>query len=353
MSTHRAVCFTLWFSTHNNLRYADLFARIGAVVRFHKVTLSSQRILRGVQYRLWHALREAVIYPRVIRYLGGRYDTLFTVDCSQIALWPRPNSVVVDVDDPLFSADEVVALNLPQVKAIIVTTEKAKSIFQSLGVDRPIHVIPQGVPVGNTDPVEVEKIRRSFKNADDVIVGYNAPTLTMAADGPNRGRGGQDDLDFLLGALDDARKLEPRLKLWLFGVPSEALKQHISRGRESWVKLFGYVSFFEMLNYLKNVDIGVYPRIWDPPPARFSLKIAQFMGCGIPIVSRELDESFIISEAGCGIVCKTQRAFTEALVDLTKNKEKRVSIGAAGRSYAEINLDWSVLVPAYKAILTS
>ena len=343
----------MWSSTHNNLRYADLFARIGPVVRFHKVTLSAQRILRGVQYRLWHALRETIIYPRVIGYLGKRYETLYTVDCSQIASWPRPNSVVVDVDDPLFSAEEVAALNLPQVKAIIVTTGKARSIFQRLGVDRPIHVIPQGVPVGNTDPDKVEKIRRSFKNADDVIVGYNAPTLTMVADGPNRGRGGQDDLDFLLGALDDARKLEPRLQLWLFGVPSEALKQHISREDQAWVKLFGYVPFFEMLNYLANVDIGVYPRTWDPPPARFSLKIAQFMGCGIPIVSRDLDESFIISEAGCGIVCKTQRAFSEALVNLAKNNEERISIGKAGRSYAETHLDWSVLVPAYKAILTS
>jgi glycosyltransferase involved in cell wall biosynthesis len=87
------------------------------------------------------------------------------------------------------------------------------------------------------------------------------------------------------------------------------------------------------------------------PPARSRVK--KFMACGIPVVSRDLDESFILSEARCGIVCKTQRDFTQALVELTRNREKRASLGKAGRSYAETNLDWSVLVPIYKKVLMS
>jgi glycosyltransferase involved in cell wall biosynthesis len=347
----KAVCFTLWFSTHNNPRYADLFPRFDTLVRFYKVTLSGHRLLRGVQYRLWHALRKKLIYPRVLRYLSQRYETLFTVDCSQIPMWSRPESVVVDIDDPVFTPAEVYALNMPQVRAIVVTTEKAKGIFQSLGVKRPIHVIPQGVPVGHTDPQKVEALRRQFKSDSDVIVGYHAPTLTMSADGSNRRRSDQDDLDFLFRAFDDARKSEPRLKLWLFGKPSEALKEHVDRGHQSSVKLFGYVPFSEMLNYLANVDIGIYPRTWTPPPARFSVKIAQFMACRIPVVSRDLDESFVLREARCGIVCKTQEDFSRALVELTQSAEKRAELGRAGLNYAQTNLDWSVLVPVYKKIL--
>jgi glycosyltransferase involved in cell wall biosynthesis len=348
---NKAVCFTLWFSTHNNPRYADLFPRLDAHVRFHKVTLSHHRILRGVQYRLWHALRQKLIYPCVLRYLSQRYETLFTVDCSQIPMWPRAESVVVDIDDPVFTPAEVCALNMPQVRAIVVTTEKAKGIFQSLGVKRPIHVIPQGVPVGQTDRQKVKSIRRKFKNQSDVIVGYHAPTLTMAADGSNRRRSDQDDLDFLFIAINEVRKLEPRIKLWLFGEPSEALKKHVIQGRESWVKLFGYVPFSEMLNYLANVDIGVYPRTWNPPPARFSVKIAQFMACGIPVVSRDLDESFVVTDAGCGIVCKSQADFSRALADLAQSVERRNELGNAGRAYAKTNLDWSVLMPLYREIL--
>jgi glycosyltransferase involved in cell wall biosynthesis len=348
---NKAVCFTLWFSKHNNPRYADLFPRLDAHVRFHKVTLSHHRILRGVQYRLWHALRQKLIYPGVLRYLGYRFETLFTVDCSQVSMWPRPKSVVVDIDDPVFSPAEVEALNLPQVKAIVVTTEKAKSIFEQLGVVRPIHVVPQGVPVGQTEPQKVAAIRGEFKNEGDVIVGYHAPTLTMSADGSNRRRSDQDDLDFLFAAFEDARKIEPRIKLWLFGEPSEALNNHVLQGRESWVKLFGYVPFSEMLNYLANVDIGVYPRTWTPPPARFSVKIAQFMACRIPVVSRDLDESFVLKEAGCGVVCDSQDDFSGALVELARSAEKRAELGNAGRVYAQTKLDWSILVPIYKEIL--
>jgi glycosyltransferase involved in cell wall biosynthesis len=347
----KAVCFTLWSSMHNNPRYADLFPRLDPIVRFYRIVLSRHRVLRGVQYRLWNAFRQKLIYPGTLRYLGERFETLFTVDCSQIPMWRRAESVVVDIDDPVFTAEEVTALNLPQVRAIVVTTEKAKGIFQSLGVTRPIHVVPQGVPIGQTDHQKVETIRRQFKSGSDVIVGYHAPTLTMAADGSNRRRSDQDDLDFLFAALKDARKIEPRIKLWLFGEPSQALKKHVLEGRESWVKLFGYVPFSEMQNYLGTVDIGVYPRTWTPPPARFSVKIAQFMACGIPVVSRDLDESFVVTDAGCGIVCKSQEDFSRALVELARSAEKRAELGNAGRIYAQTNLEWSVLVPLYKEIL--
>jgi glycosyltransferase involved in cell wall biosynthesis len=107
-----------------------------------------------------------------------------------------------------------------------------------------------------------------------------------------------------------------------------------------------------MLNYLANVDIGVYPRTWIPPPARFSVKIAQFMACGIPVVSRNLDESSILKEARCGIVCDSQDDFSQALVAMATCPEKRAELGNAGRAYAQANLDWSVLVPKYKEILT-
>jgi len=347
IDTHTAVCFTLWFSTHNNHRYADLFPRLDGLVRFYKVILSRHHVLRALQYRLWRALSRKLLYPGVFRYLGQRYETLFTVDYYQIPAWPRRESVVVDIDDPVFSPTEVQLLNLPQVKTIIVTTAKAKTTFEQLGVTRPICVIPQGVSMEQMDPYKIQEIRTQFKGERDVVTGYHAPTLTLSCDGPSRARGDQDDLDFLFAAVERARQVEPRIKLWLFGEPSEAVKQYAAEAA-GWIKLFGYLRLADLLNYISNLDIGVYPRTWSPPPGRFSIKIAQFMACAVPIVATGADEALIVQEAQCGIVCPSQEYFSKALVELALAPEKRTELGKAGQRYAMTNLNWTKLMQCYE-----
>lgn len=348
----QAICFTLWFRKHNNPRYAVLFPQLEPVVQFRKVTLSHRRILRGLQFRVWKALRRGLTYPAVARYFAGRYPTVFTVDTHQIPAWPENQRVVVDMDDPVFSPTEFQILKLPQVKAIVVTTEQAKAIYRQQGITCPIHVIPQGVSVEQIDEKRIREIGAQFKKDRDVVVGYHAPTLTLASDGPGRAREGQDDLDFLFAAIEAARKSEPRMKLWLFGEASEAVKRYAAE-RPGWIKVFGYVSLSDILNYVSNFDIGVYPRTWAQPRGRFNVKLAQFMACGIPVVSTHLDESFILREAGCGIVCQSEENFSKALVELAQSADKRAALAKAGRAYARTNLDWSILVPMYKQILTS
>lgn len=351
MSVRKAVCLTMWFPQHNNPRYAALFPRLSRVVCFRKFHLSERRLIRAVQYRLWNSLSRVLIYPALSQYLARKYETLYTVTTEQIRTWPRQRSVVVDLDDPMFTKAEVSALNLPQVKALIVTTNKAKKLFQEMGVTAPIHVIPQGVAVGQIDPRKRREIRARFKSADDVVVGFHAPSLTLAADGAQRARGNQDDLDFLFQALERARQVEPRLKLWLFGNPSESVKAHVQKGRSHWVKLFGYVELSEMLTYLADLDIGVYPRTWSPPPGRFSVKIAQFMACGVPVVSTQLDEGLILQEARSGLLCRSLEEFADTLVELARAPEKRSRLGLSGKRYAEQKLEWSVLMPAYLELL--
>ena len=351
MNARKAVCLTMWFPQHNNPRYAALFPRLAEVVRFRKFHLSERRLIRAAQYRLWNGLSRVLIYPTLINYLARKYETLYTIGTEQIRTWPRDRSVVVDLDDPMFTKAEVNALNLPQVKALIVTTNKAKMLFQEKGVTAPIHVIPQGVAMGQIDAAKRHEIRSRFKNENDIVVGFHAPSLTLAADGAQRARGNQDDLDFLFQALEQARQAEPRLKLWLFGNPSESIKAHVQQGRRDWVKLFGYVELSEMLNYLADLDIGVYPRTWSPPPGRFSVKIAQFMACGVPVVSTQLDEGLILEEAGSGVMCRSLDEFVDALVELAQSPAKRSTLGLSGKRYAEQKLEWSVLMPAYLQLL--
>jgi glycosyltransferase involved in cell wall biosynthesis len=348
---NKALCFTLWFRTHNNLRYAVLFPELVPVVEFCKVTLSDRRLVKALQFRLWIGLNRRVIYPAVARHFARRYPTVFTVDTYQIPAWPETQRVIVDMDDPVFSPREFEILKLPQVKVIVVTTEKAKAIYQRHGITCAIHVIPQGIPVDQINGSKVQEICAQFKGDRDVVIGYHAPTLTLLFDGPHRVRGGQDDLDFLFTALGTARKVEPRLKLWLFGKPSASVKKYAAVAGADWIRLFGYVPFSDILNYVSSLDIGVYPRTWVQPPARFNVKLAQFLACGVPVVSTDLDESFIVRETGCGIVCKSQEDFAEALVALAQSAEKRAELGNAGRTYAKRNLDLPTLASIYRDIL--
>jgi glycosyltransferase involved in cell wall biosynthesis len=342
---------TLWFPQHNNPRYAALFPQLASAVRFRKIHLSERRWLRAVQYRLWQRLSDAVIYPALIQHLARKYQTLYTTAPEQLRAWPRNRSVVIDIDDPLYSEAEVRALSLPQVKAVVVTTDRAKALFREKGVTTPIHVIPQGVAMAQVDLAKQREIRARCENSDDIIVGFHAPSLTLAADGAQRARGDQDDLDFLFHAVEQARRGEPRLRLWLFGHPSQSLKAHVLQGRHHWVKLFGYVELRQMLTYLSAVDIGVYPRTWSPPPGRFSVKIAQFMACGVPVVSTALDEGLILQEANSGVLCRSADEFAAALLELARSPGKRAELGRSGKDYAEANLDWSVLIPNYLKLL--
>jgi glycosyltransferase involved in cell wall biosynthesis len=354
MISHKksVLCFTLWFRKHhNNPRYAALFPQLAQEVDFLTLTLSHRRLVRALQFRIWMALRRHLIYPAVARYFGARYPTIFTVDWSQIPAWPEAQRVVVDMDDPVFSPLEIGILKLPQVRAIVVTTEQAKRIYEENGVTCPIHVIPQGVGIEQFAPEKIDSIRTQFRKESDIVVGYHAPTLTLRADGPRRPRDGQDDLDFLFSALEDARRTEPKIKLWLIGQSSDSVQKYVADGRSDWIKMFGYIPLSDILNYVSNFDIGVYPRTWKQPPARFNVKLAQFMACGVPVVSTNLDESFIIRETRSGIVCNSPEDFSEALVTLANSEEKRAELANAGRIYALKNLDWSALMPIYKEIL--
>ncbi len=341
----KAVCFTYWFRGHNNPSHAALFARLGAVVEFNKVTFSRRRMVRALQYRLWMGLRERVIYPLVLRRLSQRYNTLFTVDPRQVPFWEK--NVIVDMNDPNYDPATLRLLSLPQVKAIVVSTKRTKEALHKLGVPTPVYVIPQVVPV-QVDPRDRQVIRERFRNEDEVVAGYLAPSLSMKGDGAGRWRQGMDDLDLLFAAVEQARKDAPHIRLWLFGVPSASVRRY-AEGK-SWITLFGYVPLPQVLSYVANFDIGAYPRTLALPQGAFSMKLIQYMAFGLPVVSTAVEETLMLEEAGCGIVCRSEEDFSAALVDLARSPEKRAELGRPGKEYARTHTHWSHL-PNYEGIV--
>src|SRR3954463_13218827 len=91
-------------------------------------------------------------HPALLRRASRRYRSLFTADNEQIPLFDGP--VVADVDDPFFRPREVELLSHPSLKAYVVTAERAARRFEELGVEKPWHVVPQGVSLGSIDEQE-------------------------------------------------------------------------------------------------------------------------------------------------------------------------------------------------------
>lgn len=343
--SRQVVCLTLWFPEHNNVRSEELLARLESFVDVYKLRLSRNRIVRAVQVRVWRVLKGWLIYPVVLRYLARKYALLLTFDTGQAALWPRIESVIVDTDDPMFTSAEIELLGSRQVRSIVVTTDEARQAFRELGVVKPIYVIPQGVDL---ELLERRKgaVNNHCEGNQDIVAGYLAPGLTLSREGPGRWRGGQDDLDLLFESFAAAHRIQPRLRLWLIGRPSSAVEDYAKD--KAWVKLFGYVPVADTWRYISNFDIGLYPRTLSLP-IRFSFKIAQYMACGLPVISTLSDA--LLEEVGCGIVCGSEKELADSLVDLAGSPGKRYQLGQAGARYARKELGWPQLVRKYEKIL--
>jgi glycosyltransferase involved in cell wall biosynthesis len=349
-----ATWFLYKFRGHNNSRFEALVHGLREDVAWHGFTFSDRRLVRGAQFRLWKLVDRRVVYPWVLPRLARRYQVLMTVEAAQIAFWPREKSVILDIDDPWFTPEEIESLNLPQVKAIVTTTTKAKNIYLDAGVRNPILVIPQPVAsdgAGAPDPKRVESIRASLRKSDELVVGYSAPTFTVRADGPRRARNGLDDIDLLIAAMERARRTEPRLVLWLIGSVSTGVRKLAAQ--RAWIRMLGYLPLNQMLDYTANFDIAVYPRTVHVPPAHFSVKIAQYLTCGIPIVATEVDEASFVLEAEAGRICRDEDAFSTALSELASSPELRGRLGEAGRRYARANLDWQAGLRTFRELLRS
>jgi glycosyltransferase involved in cell wall biosynthesis len=71
----------------------------------------------------------------------------------------------------------------------------------------------------------------------------------------------------------------------------------------SKVRLLGAVPRRFLLNYVCNFDIGVYSREVDHR-GRFSVKLIEYMGCGVPIVATKTTETQIIDDVRAGFRAK-------------------------------------------------
>jgi glycosyltransferase involved in cell wall biosynthesis len=326
---------SIWYPHHNNPRYAELLPRLSRLDAYLFV-IAERQPARGVHFRTLRWGRPAW-YPIVLGAAARRYTGLLTADNEQIRHFRGP--IVSDVDDPTFTPREVALLSSPQVAAYVVTAERAARRFESLGVEKPWHVIPQGVSLRSLSRDGTAQI--GMRRGDgEVVVGYMAAFLLSASD-----RGGDNPLynvDHLLKLWDEIHERSPRARLWLLGGASEQVLARCA-GRSDIV-VFGRVPREQVLDHVANFDLALYPRTADQGIQ--AAKVAEYMGVGVPTVSYDFEVTSVLRETGAGVLVEGPRDFVDAVVRLVADGPARRGLAAAA-ARAGRELDWDLLGRRY------
>jgi glycosyltransferase involved in cell wall biosynthesis len=333
----RIAYFSTWYRGHNNPRYTQLLPRIERLDAY-LLTFPGPLLPRAAATVAWQRTRSRV-EPAVLRALSRRYRNAFVTETNYLEHITVP--VVADVDDPRFDEREVRLLAGDNVAAYVVTAETAARRLESLGVDTPWHVVPQGVDLTglDLDSAAADRERRAAR-----VAGYIAAFLLLPDD-----RGGGNplyDVSHLLDLWDEVHERVPSARLELIGRPSDRLRRRLADRDD--VALTGPIPQGLVLPRIAAFDVGLYPRVADQGIR--SVKIAEFLGAGVPIVSYDYRVVDDVREAGAGVLVDTPREFSEALVRLLTDESERARLGAAARA-AGRDRDWDVLAQRYRAML--
>jgi glycosyltransferase involved in cell wall biosynthesis len=340
MSDRDVFYFNTWYRGHNNARYAELLPRLERL-RTYLLTFPRPRVARGVTERAWRVVRPG-IEPVAIKALERRHRYAFVTDFDQLATLRVPS--IVDVDDIDFTEANAALLGRAGVAAYTVTDSSIAHRLETMGVDRPWYVIPQGVALDSLDLADVRAVAERHRAPDVVVVGYLAAFLLLPGD-----RGGEDamyNIEHLLELWSEIAARVPEARLWLVGAPSAQVRQRLAGRRD--VELFGSVPRDHLLSYVANFDIALYPRTEDRG-VRAS-KVAEYLGVGAPIVSYNYDVVADVRDAGAGILVEQPRDFVDAVVRLAQDGRARAGLAAQAKAAGE-RRDWRVLAPQVADIL--
>ena len=334
----RVAFFNTWYRGHNNARYSELLPRLERVDSY-LLTFPRARPLRIAAERSWRATR-GLVEPALLRGMERRYRYSLVTDLGQLPVLTVP--CVADVDDPRSDSPEL--LDRPNVAAYVVTDESVARRYEQLGLERPWHVVPQGVALDSLDEASVREVARRHREPATCVVGYLSAYLLLPGD-----RGAANPLynvEHLFELWDELSAKDPSLRLWLVGGAGKQVQRRCAGRRD--ITLFGRVPREQLLSYVANFDIALYPRTADQG-VRAS-KIAEYFGAGVAIVAYDYEVVGDVRSAGAGLLVETPQEFVAAVERLARDPAERLRLAAAARA-AGRERDWRKLAERYAEIL--
>lgn len=228
--------------------------------------------------------------------------------------------VILDIDDPNFSTKELEIINLPKVKALVVTTTYIEEIYRvEYNVYKPIYVIPTPLDVGKSS---------KNKNKEKFIVGYFSSFIN------------EQELEQIV-EIADKLTIYKEIEIWVIGKKATEIDRNN-------IRYFGYLEHDEMLKLVQEFNIGLYVRSNDLR-GRLSVKLIEMMSMGIPIVSTDVSEAFCVIEGKAGyVVPKIELPL--AVEKMYKDQEFQEKCSKRAKSYSE-KFEGDIVAENYRNLL--
>ena len=106
----------------------------------------------------------------------------------------------------------------------------------------------------------------------------------------------------------------------------------------------------DVLNYVSAFDIGLFPREVDAG-GYASIKLLEYMACGVPVVGTRVSEMDVVLEAKAGIRADDWEDFALWIKRLCREDPLRVALGERGRAFAA-ERSWEHVAAEYGSLLS-
>jgi len=226
---------------------------------------------------------------------------------------PKVNQIF-NIDDPQYNSNEqnyILSweenLRMNGSKSIIVTTNKYTKLYlENLKIVSPVHVIEQG----HNDI----RVRSKEKNSIFSCV-YSSPYIDLGNDkhGNHPTWGSKLLITSIIPMLI---KKDPEIEIHLIGRVGKEARRYLKKYRR--VILHGMKNYEDNFSIISKCHVGIYPRLFDNQ--RRVLKVYEYLGAGVPVVTFELEDTKMVREKNVGISVKTPTEFIEAIINLKQDR---------------------------------
>ncbi len=210
-----------------------------------------------------------------------------------------------------------------------------------------IKIIPMGVDVNLFKKRKIQKPKKYGKNRILLAVGRLSD---------------QKGLQYLIEAMQDIRRYEPKIKLLIIGEgPHEnALREAVrSKGLENCVEFIGSVSFSEVPKYYNYADIFVMPSLSTKTGTEaLGLSLLEAMASGCAVIGTNIGGiPFVIKSGHNGILAEQKNAneLANAIIKLLKDQKKSEKLGKNAAEFIRKNYSWENaakrFIEAYEELL--